>query len=552
MTARRTQAAGVAAGVMLTVSAALAMTPAQSDRRLPTQRTSPPATVQRGPYTSVQVNVTQFGNNIVGDAANEPSIAIDPNDPNRIVIGWRQFDTVESDFREAGWAYSHDGGQTWTFPGVLQENVFRSDPVLAADADGNFYYYSLTASSPYTCQMFKSIDGGLSWEGPIDAYGGDKAWMAIDRTGGVGHGNIYCAWDYAGCCGDDWFTRSIDGGGSYMSPMEIPLRPSWGTVAIGPDGAVYVAGRKSYSYSQFVCTKSFTVQDPGETPEFEFATQIELGGALQFNIGYGPNPCGLLGQVWAACDDSGGPTHGYVYLLCTVDPPAPVTDPHDVMFTRSTDGGETWSSPLRVNHDPPDPGSWQWFGTMSVAPNGRIDVIWNDTRNFDNYRWSEVFYAYSTDGGESFSGSAPITPAFDSHVGWPQQEKLGDYYHMISDDVGACLAYAATFNGEQDIYFLRLGDCNGNGVHDGIDIANGTASDVNANGMPDECDGVGDVNCDGLINTFDIDPFVLALIDADAYATAYPHCDIRRADCNGDDDVNMFDIDFFVELITSD
>ena len=189
---------------------------------------------------------------------------------------------------------------------------------------------------------------------------------------------------------------------------------------------------------------------------------------------------------------------------------------------------------------------------MSVAPNGRIDVVWNDTRHSDNYRWSEVVYAYSTDGGESFSGCAPLTPPFDSHLGWPQQDKLGDYYHMISDNVGACLAYAATFNGEQDIYFIRFGDCNANGLHDSVDIADGTATDVNCNGLPDECEGVGDVNCDGLVNLFDVDPFVLALTDADAYATAYPCCDILRADCDGDDRISMFDIDPFVELITED
>ena len=37
------------------------------------------------------------GNNIVGDAANEPSIAVDPTDGNKMTIGWRQFNSVQSE-----------------------------------------------------------------------------------------------------------------------------------------------------------------------------------------------------------------------------------------------------------------------------------------------------------------------------------------------------------------------------------------------------------------------------------------------------------------------
>jgi hypothetical protein len=59
----------------------------------------------------------------------------------------------------------------------------------------------------------------------------------------------------------------------------------------------------------------------------------------------------------------------------------------------------------------------------------------------------------------------------------------------------------------------------------------------------------GDLNCDGLVNTFDIDPFVLALIDPAGYALAYPNCDIRSADCDSDSTVNVFDIDPFVKLL---
>ncbi len=61
---------------------------------------------------------------------------------------------------------------------------------------------------------------------------------------------------------------------------------------------------------------------------------------------------------------------------------------------------------------------------------------------------------------------------------------------------------------------------------------------------------VGDMNCDGVLNAFDIDPFVLALTDAAAYAAAYPGCNRMNGDINGDGVVNAFDIDPFVELLT--
>lgn len=61
---------------------------------------------------------------------------------------------------------------------------------------------------------------------------------------------------------------------------------------------------------------------------------------------------------------------------------------------------------------------------------------------------------------------------------------------------------------------------------------------------------LGDVNCDGVLNNFDIDPFVTALTDPAEYALLYPDCDISLADVNGDGTVNNFDIDVFVDLLS--
>src|SRR5438874_1747229 len=100
--------------------------------------TSPRMIAPYAGFVSYQANVDQNGNNIVGDAANEPSISVDPTNSSRMTIGWRQFNTVSSNFRQGGWGYTTDGGVHWTFPGVLEPGVFRSDPVLYSNEIGTF------------------------------------------------------------------------------------------------------------------------------------------------------------------------------------------------------------------------------------------------------------------------------------------------------------------------------------------------------------------------------------------------------------------------------
>ncbi len=458
--------------------------------------------VVRNGFRSIQVNTDALGLNFLGDAANEPSIAVDPADAARLVIGWRQFDSVLSNFRQAGYAYSHDGGQTWTFPGVLDPGQFRSDPVLAADGDGNFYYYSLSALN--AVELFKSIDGGVSWSIPVPGFGGDKEWMTIDRTSGVGRGNIYTVWNSQfSCCGLADFARSINGGVSFQSPLSIPTpKMKWGALDVARDGTLFLAG-STLNQAGHLISRSTNAQNKNQSPVFDFVNAVNLGGVTRGGNGSAtmPNPNGLFGQVTIATDHSDGLTSGNVYILGSVDPPT--ADPLNVMFIRSQDGGLTWSTPVRVNDDASST-AWQWFGTMSVAPNGRIDVVWNDTRNTGVAKKSELFYSFSVDGGANWSQNVAISPVFDSHLGWPNQNKIGDYYDMVSDNSGANLAYSATFNGEQDVYFLRIGDtdCNGNGVTDAEDIATEFSDDCNGNGVPDDCER--DCNSNMIADTCDV------------------------------------------------
>ena len=67
-------------------------------------------------FTSFQVNVNASGKNILGDAANECSISVDPTNGSKMTIAWRQFNDVTSNFRQGGWGYTTDGGMHLDLP----------------------------------------------------------------------------------------------------------------------------------------------------------------------------------------------------------------------------------------------------------------------------------------------------------------------------------------------------------------------------------------------------------------------------------------------------
>ena len=405
-------------------------------------------------FASFQVNVNSSNMNIVGDAANEPSITVDPTNPNRMSIGWRQFNSVTSNFRQGGYGFTTNGGLTWTFPGVLENNVFRSDPVLVADDTGRLFYNSLLQS--FFDDIWGSLNGGQTWtklQATGNATGGDKQWHAIDNTTSTGHGFQYQAWSTGGNnFGGRQFSRSIDGGVTWLNPVNIPNSPQWGTLDVASNGNLFIGGINT-STNVFWCIRSTNAKNGAVTPSFDLSTQVLLGGTVGFSRPI--NPEGLVGQVFLQVDRSGTSTNNNIYMMASLTPTG-FTTGSDVMFSRSDDGGQSFTAGVRINDDPINHSKWHWLGTFSIAPNGRLDAVWMDTRNAANNTDSQLFYSFSTNGGVTWSPNVAVTPPFNPFLGYPQQNKMGDYITLVSDNTGANVAYAATFNSEEDIYYVRV------------------------------------------------------------------------------------------------
>ncbi len=399
-------------------------------------------------HVSIQVNVAAGGANIIGDAANEPSMAVDPTDPDRIAIGWRQFDTITNNFRQAGIGYSTDGGATWTFPGPLDPGIFRSDPVLDVDATGTFYYDSLLID--FHCDVSMSPDGGANWGTPVYAFGDDKQWITIDRTGGAGDGHIYQFWSPFTTA---TFNRSTDGASTFETPVVIPQPPRWGTNTVAPDGALYLAGQ--LTTDQVAVMRSSNAQNPlrdadlrpdghrrprrraqcvrrrRTQPRRPARPGVDRRRPLRR-----PQPrqslCARVrwtrpAPILSTCTSHAAPTverPGATRFGSTTMPPttapgsgsAPCRSPRTAASTRS--GTTPAQTPARSSLSSPTP--------------------------------------TSSDGGLTWTPNMHVSPAFDPHVGWPQQDKIGDYYDMVSDETGVHIAYSATFNREQDVYYLHL------------------------------------------------------------------------------------------------
>jgi len=365
----------------------------------------------------------------------EVSVAINPKNPDNIVGA--SFALGRPPRAPYGSYYysSMDGGKTWkTIPVMDAKNLTQGDDVVYYGNDGTVYHVHLSfdgirVARPKRSEsgmiVESSTDGGLSWADPVAAINHENSVTPFEDKPGIVvdnapqskfKGNVYLAWTRFDAYGSNdpdchshiYFTRSIDHGKSFSMPVNISdsvgdCRDSDNTVegavpAVAPNGDVYVVWAGPLG---LVFKKS---TDAGETFGKEKVIS-QMPGGWDFGVD------GLEranGMPATGVDLSSGPNQGTLYVNW-ID--ARNGDP-DVFVMSSKDGGQTWSSPVRVNDDAMNNKKAQFFTWMSVDPmDGSINVVFYDRRDTEG-AMTKLVMARSVDGGKTFVNHKIDAPAF--------------------------------------------------------------------------------------------------------------------------------------------
>ncbi len=361
------------------------------------------------------------------NAPEEPTIMMDYTNPARMMAA----SNISHVF------HSLDTGKTWTrMMNNTSEYGLNGDPVLIADTVGSFYYFHLSGNQNWldriVCQRMDTLE--TDWA--IETYMGlnapkdqDKEWGTVDRA----NNNIYVTWtefDQYGSSSDShksriMFSRSTDRGESWSVAMQINEvegncidddETTEGAVpCVGPNGEVYVswAGPAGLVFDRST--------DQGETWLEEDIFIDSMPGGWAYDI---PGIFRANGLPVTKCDTSGGDFHGNIYVNWTDQRNG--EDDTDVWIAKSTDGGDTWSEPIRVNDDAA--GRHQFFTWMDVDQvTGKLYVVFYDRRNTTGNA-TDVYMAISEDGGETFENIQINQTPFI-----PQENVFfGDYNNIVA------------------------------------------------------------------------------------------------------------------------
>lgn len=395
----------------------------------------------------------------------EPTIAVDPSDPRRIVATWKQ-DVGPDSTRSDLIASSLDGGNTWTrttIPGLSKctdgTADGASDPWVSAGIDGTVYFTGLAprfdGDTPLSAVVAaRSRDGGRSWSTPTTlappADGNEMPAVTASRTR---PGRAYAVWaEFA--TGAIRFARTDDHAAAWSAPVvvdpsitnAIDLVPR---LVVLPDGTLVTVFARAEFVSGIGKVYATRSRDGGRT----WTAPVELL-AQRIETFFDPETGEELPQpqfpnVAVAPD-------GSIYVTVEANRSATAGD---VIVARSRDGGGSWT---RVTS--PGIGAYAFEPAIAVDSRGTIGVTWYDLRNDrpgDSALSGEVWFASSRDGGASWRETHVAGPTDLRSGALARQNRFGEYQGLAAigrHGFAAVFTLAAPFatNGPTDVFVARV------------------------------------------------------------------------------------------------
>ena len=347
----------------------------------------------------------------------ENSIFVNPNDANKLLNSNNSTDwngSFVTTLYGADAFMSADGGATWGGQVQGAGGPNRGDPAAAIDLSGRYYVGYIAANSGQG--VAHSTNEGATWThvqvAPNPGILADKNHLMVDNSATSAYsGNLYSAWtEFGGINNNEIGTvRSTDGGLTWSAVQEISSAVGAGShnqgvnIQTGPNGEVYAVWAIYDSW-------------PSDETALGFARSLNGGATWSTATRIITNIRGIRITTTSknqrvnsfpvmAVDISTGPHSGNIYVVWTnVGVPGINTGPDiDNYMIRSTDGGNTWSSPVKVNQDAPGLGNEHYFPWITCDPaTGDLHVIFYDDRNVSSTQ-CEVFVATSTDAGTTWT-----------------------------------------------------------------------------------------------------------------------------------------------------
>jgi hypothetical protein len=381
----------------------------------------------------------------------EPFFAIDPENPKHLLAGYQEDRFEDGGCRVLTAAVSFNGGKTWretiipnltTVAGGSYQRT--SDPWVAFGPGGRAYFASLgfDETSPRNgVYVSTSEDGGLTWGDPVAVHSGtqnfdDKEAIIVDnRNDSPYKGRLYVGWDSVSPAQQQpvLLTYSDDGGHSFADGAILDIQGSNIGILplVGPGGVVHAVWL-NYGI-QFATLRAARSTDGGRTWSSPVQiSKVQLAGVAGSRTG---------GGIPEAAIDS---RTGALYVVWQDSRFTPGTP--QIVLSRSTDGGQTWSAPQRVSDGPGDAASFT--PAVAVSPEGWVGVSYYSLRNNPSRILVDEYLSVSKDGGQQFAKSLRVTAtSWDlRYAATAEGFFLGDYQGLTASSKTFYPLWVATFS----------------------------------------------------------------------------------------------------------